>query len=259
MRTFRLLSVLWASFLFHPAQAQLLNGSFEASGAPSLVGWEWTCNPPGQPNEGAPGSGAWCANKGPGETQGCFPSYIYQRLPDLADGAMTTLSGWIRCSDEEPCVGGFISIGTLNNGVITTGAAVGSQLPVWSYVFINQTIALGPGDTAVAVLNGGLIGGPVAASPTYFDGITLEIVLGTNEIAAPELAHYRDAASFNIACRNCRMLDLRLLDLTGRAMASIVERNANTYRIGLEGLGTGVYFAAVRTDRGEKAIRFVVE
>lgn len=168
----------FALIIANAASAQLINGSFEQGGAPSLEGWEWTCNPPGQPNEGAPGSGEWSVNKGPGEAKGCFPSYIYQRLPDLQDGEMVTLSGWIRCSDEEPCVGGYMGMATLNNGLITTGSMIGSQLPSWEYVYINQTLDLGPGDTAVALLSGGFIGGPIAPSPSYFDGITLEIVLG---------------------------------------------------------------------------------
>ena len=45
----------------------------------------------------------------------------------------------------------------------------------------------------VAVLNGGFIGGPIAPSPTYFDGITLELVLGVAQNEAAEVPLFRFA------------------------------------------------------------------
>jgi len=235
-----------ALIIAHAASAQLLNGSFEMNGAPSLYGWEWTCADPGQPNEGAPGSGEWCATKGPGETKGCFPSYIYQRLPDVVDGQAMTLSGWIRCSDEEPCVGGYMGIGTLNNGLITTGAAIGSQLPSWEFVYINQTVDLGPGDTAVAVLNGGIIGGPIAVSPTYFDGIMLEIAMGVEPNAIAEGPLFRLSPDGQHLAVNAGADDvIRVHDALGKLLH--------------QGTGSAAGWRTIALPRGEHVLLITVE
>lgn len=224
----------FALIIANAASAQLINGSFEEDGAPTLAGWEWTCNPPGQPNEGAPGCGEWSANKGPGEAKGCFPSYIYQRLPDLYDGQIVTLSGWVRCSDEEPCVGGAMGMGTLNTGVITTGDAVWSQLPVWTYVYVTDTVDLGPGDTAVAVLNGGFIGGPIAVSPTYFDGITLEIMLGVAQNEAGEEPLFRLAPDGQHIAVNARVNETILLhDALGKLLHQGKASNTGWHTLSL--------------------------
>lgn len=247
----------FALIIANAASAQLINGSFEQAGAPSLEGWEWTCNPPGQPNEGAPGSGEWCANKGPGEAKGCFPSFIYQRLPDLQDGEVVTLSGWIRCSDEEPCVGGFIGMANLNNGLITTGSMIGSQLSTWEYVYINQTLDLGAGDTAVALLNGGFIGGPIAPSPTYFDGITLELVLGVGQNASAEEPLFRLAPDGHHIAVNARAGEfIRLHDALGKLLHQSKASGAGWHTLALPD-GVNCIVVTVEGDAQRRSQRLV--
>jgi hypothetical protein len=170
-----------ALIIAQASSAQLINGSFEMDGAPSLAGWEWTCDEPGLPNEAAPGNGEWCATKGPGDAKGCYPSYIYQRLPDVVNGQTLTLTGWIKCSDNASCVGGFMGLGILSSGVITTTNMIGSSAPWWSPVSITQTAQMGPGDTAIVALYGGFVGGPTFPAPSFFDGIMVEFVTGVGQ------------------------------------------------------------------------------
>lgn len=179
MRTLLLIPTVLVSI---SASAQLVNGSFESDGTPSLSGWEWTCNEPGLQNSAAPGSGSWSATKDPGHAKGCFPSYIYQRLPDAENGTVITLSGWVRCGEEEPCIGGILSSGRVHNGVFELDNSVSSQLPTWEFVSISNPVQNEEGDTAIVVLSGGFIGGPIAPSQSFFDGITLSLALGVEHV-----------------------------------------------------------------------------
>lgn len=240
-------------------QAQIINGSFEQAGAASLAGWEWTCEDPGQVNEAPPGAGSWHATKEASQAKGCFANYLYQRLSGVQDGDMLSISGWVRCDDDVNCLGANFGLGTINTGYIFLEETVGSNQWTWQYLTISDTVELAPGDTSILVLNAGFIGGPFAPAPGHFDGFSVEHVLSVGDENGPLLVHYREGTNFYVASSSARILGLRLLDLTGRAITDYIERNMNTYRISLEGLGTGVYFAAVRTDRGDKAIRFVVE
>jgi hypothetical protein len=244
---------------FITANGQLNNGSFEQSGAPSLEGWEWTCSEPGQVNEAPPGAGDWHATKEAGQAKGCYPSYIYQRLTSVQDGDQLTISGWVRCDDDVICGGAYFGLGTINAGYIQLEETVGTNQFPWTYLTLTDTVELNAGDTAILVLNAGIIGGPISPEPGHFDGFTMTEVLSVSEVQAPLLAHYRDAANFYVAGNAARILSVRLLDLTGRVITAVADRSQGNYRIGLEGLGTGVYFVDVRTDRGGQAIRFVVQ
>lgn len=241
------------------ASAQLINGSFEQNGVQNFLGWEWTCEDPIAWNEAPAGAGAWSVTKESGQTQGCFPNYLFQRLSGVQHGDLLTISGWVRCDDDVICMGAYFGLGTINAGYIQLEETVGTNQWPWTYLTITDTVELNAGDTALLVLNAGIIGGPISPEPGHFDGFTITEALGVSEVHAPLLAHYRDAANFYVAGSAARILSVRLLDLTGRVITAAADRSDATYRIGLTGLGTGVYFVDVRTDRGGQVIRFVVE
>ncbi len=241
--------------------AQLINGSFEVDGSPSLTGWEWTCSDPGYANNGAPTSGSWSATKEPGNAKGCFPSLLFQRLPDALDGDLLTVSGWVRCPDgDEPCLGGSLGLGSINAGTFTSDDAVWSQTPQWTYLSITDTVELSAGDTAVVILNGGFIGGPIAPAPSYFDGISLAPALVVGERTGPMIVQYVDHATrtLYISAGQETIQGLRFFDLTGKGLPVRTDRtNATNLRVDLNGLPTGVYFVAVGTSAGERTVRFV--
>lgn len=241
--------------------AQLVNGSFEQAGAPSLEGWEWTCEDPGQPNTAAPGSGSWCMTKLPGHAKGCFPNYAYQRLPGLLNGQLLSLSGWVRCSDEVVCLGGYIGLGTLSNGMIIADDLAGSMDPAWTFISITDTVEMQAGDTTVVLLSSGFIGGPISPDAGYFDGITLELNTGLTDHQNADVASYFDAMAnvLFLSSGNSPLRTVALFDLTGRTLPYRSERiNARSFRIDLSAMPTGIYFAAANTDLGAKTIRFLV-
>ncbi|MEO8591216.1 MAG: hypothetical protein ABI432_17690 [Flavobacteriales bacterium] len=259
MRQFDKALFILASFSCASASAQIINGSFEQDGAPSLAGWEWTCAEPGLPNEAAPSCGEWCATKGPGEAKGCFPSYIFQRLPDVVDGETLTLSGWIRCSDNASCVGGFMGLARLNSGVITTADMIGSSAPWWGPVSITQTAQLGPGDTAIVALYGGFVGGPTFPAPSFFDGIVVEIITGIGQEErsasplfqlAPDGRHIAVHASAN---------DLVLLhDMVGRLLHQSRGSSSGLSMVDLPE-GTGCLVVTVQGNGTQRSQRLVLQ
>ncbi len=242
-----------------PAHAQLVNGSFELNGGPSQEGWAWTCDVPGEGTGGAPGFGEWHATKQPGHLKGCFPSYIYQPIVGAQDGALYTLSGWVRCDTEEPCIGGYLGIGRLFEADVAIEDLAGAAEPTWSYVTITDTVEIADGEQAVVVLTAGSIGGPALLNPAHFDGIQLDLVTGVERQTASSIHHYVDLTSHTLAISagDDRIEGIRLFDLTGRGIPIALQRNTSaTVQVDLNGLPQGAYFAQVRTARSEQTIRF---
>lgn len=241
------------------SNAQLINGSFEEDGAASFAGWNWSCGDPGEGTGGAPGCGNWHATKQPGHLKGCFPSNLYQVIPDAQDGELYTLSGWVRCDTEEPCMGGYLGIGRLLEDVVAYDDLSGAADPSWTYVTITDTVEVADGETAIVVLTAGSIGGPALLNPAHFDGIQLDLVTGVRTHQSNEIHHYVDLAqhTLSISAGDDRITSVRLFDLTGRGVPANVQNNTSTtVQVELNGLPQGAYFAQVRTARSERTIRF---
>jgi len=249
------LTIIWST----QATAQLFNGSFELAGAPSLEGWEWTCAEPGIVNEAPPGAGAWSVTKQPGEAKGCFPSYLYQRLSDVQNGDLLTVSGWVRCDDDVICVGGWFGLGTINNGTFHLEEQVGNNQFPWAYLSITDTVELADGDTALLVLSGGFIGGPVSPFPAHFDGFSIEDATSIAQASVLATSRY-DAASNSLYVATAdRLLGIALFDAAGRVLPLHPPIAGSTARIDLPELPLGVYIAELRTASGTTTLRFTVD
>ena len=243
-----------------PLQAQLINGSFEDDGSPSLTGWEWTCADPGQPDEAAPASGDWSATKEAGHTKGCFPSYLYQRLPGVPNGATVILSGWVRCDSLAPCLGAWIGLGTVNNGAFTLEENTGTVDPAWTYVSLTDTAQIGTSDTLIAVLTAGMIGGPINPTPGHFDGLEMALGMGVEEIDNWNLHQHLDPQSglLTVATGGPSIRSMHLFDATGRALVlRYTRRDRAQATLDIGDLHTGVYLLNVDSDRGDRVVRFV--
>lgn len=248
------LLLAWAS----QANAQLFNGSFEQAGAASLEGWEWTCDEPGIVNEAPPGAGDWSVTKLPSQAKGCFPSYLYQRLNDVQDGDLVTVSGWVRCDDDVICLGGWFGLGSINNGAFHLEEQVGTTDFLWTYLSLTDTVELAAGDTALLVLSGGFIGGPISPFPAHFDGFSLEPATGIAPVSAPAVSRYDAATNSLFVGAEERLLGIALFDATGRALPLRAPIAGNTARIALNELPIGVCIAQLRTARGTRTLRFAV-
>ncbi|MFZ1692171.1 MAG: T9SS type A sorting domain-containing protein [Flavobacteriales bacterium] len=250
--------LLALSALTIQAQAQLTNGSFEQG----LAAWEWTCDDPELlMTDGAPGAGSQHASKEMGQTQGCFPSYLFQRLSGVQNGDMLTIGGWVRTPGDFVPVYPQFGLGTINNGVIHAEESVGTSWYEWTYLEITDTVELQTGDTAIIALSSGLVGGPATQNPGYFDGFTVSIVLnvheGNNE--RPTILMDRASNSLFATMGSAMLLEARLFDLTGRHLPARGNVRSTAARIDLNGLPNGVYLVALRTANGDRVVRFAVE
>jgi hypothetical protein len=239
--------------------AQLINGSFEDNGAFSLTGWEWTCEDP-TPVEDAPyAGGIWSAHKDMGNVKGCWPDYLYQRIPFANDGEVWELSGWVRSDTVGVEAQPHIGLARMNNGLFTLQNAVGSGGYEWAFVTITDTVHAQPGDTAVVLLNAGVLGGP-AYGAAWFDALDFFQLTSESIHEAPLGLHqYMDENMvLHLSAADRTIRDVRLFDATGRAVP-VNTRGTGTTSATIETstLTKGMYIAQVSTDGGERTARFV--
>jgi hypothetical protein len=238
-----------------------MNGSFELGGQFTAEDWSYTCDVPGMGTGGAPGGGNWHATVAPGNFKGCFPSYLYQPLPNAQNGELYRFTGWVRCHSEEPCIGGFIGLGRINGTTIEVDDQAGGQYPDWTFVQIVDTIELDEGEVAAAVLSAGSIGGPAILNPAHFDGLQLDLAMGMGTEVVPPLHYIVDHTQRMIflSTRGEGITAIRLLDMTGRELSTRPFAGTSTAQVDLNGLPPGAYLAQVRTARVERTFRFVID
>jgi hypothetical protein len=158
-------------------RAQVINGSFENESGPDLSGWQWTCG--AMSEKGAPdGGGDFCIKVFSGNTQGCWPGYAYQKLPEIKNGQAFVLSGRAYALTSQR-VG--LYFGKISKGEITLFEGDTTSSISWKELSIQSEFLLAAGDTAVVVLWGGLTGGPVQGYG-FFDRIELQPAAGINDI-----------------------------------------------------------------------------
>ena len=240
------------------ASAQLVNGSFEVNGGFTLQGWEWTCADPQALPEAPVGGGNWSAFKEPGHAKGCFPSYLFQRLPDVQYGIPYQLSGWVKCPQDEfsVCLGGSIGFGTISNGQFTLAQNVTSQSEEWTFLTIDHVFDPGIGDTAIVVLNSGFIGGPINPLPAGFDHLTLDLANGVGEPLPVHISLIPDPVTDRLNVGSTvPVRRLELFDATGRTV--IVQAASGTTTImDVSNLLDGAYILRATTTEGIFTRRF---
>jgi hypothetical protein len=157
--------------------AQIVNGSFEIDGQPSLAGWNFSCHGHTTVQDSPFDSTGYCLKLEAGNFQGCFPGFAYQILPDVKNGDVWKLEGWVKKLQYYPIPGiGFLKLGgptgftTLNTKNPTTDQ--------WEYLSVQDTFDIGDQDTILVVLGAGSTSGP-ATGWSYFDLISVSRVLVT--------------------------------------------------------------------------------
>ena len=242
------------------ASAQLINGSFENDiGFFSLADWEWTCEDP-QPGLDAPvGGGGWSARKEAGHAKGCFPNYLYQRLPAVQYGVFYQLSGWVKCpiGDFAICLGGSLGFGTISNGEFALAQNVTSSDTTWTYLTISHVFDPGVDDTAIVVLSSGFIGGPINPLPAGFDQLTLDVANSVDEPLPLHVSIFPDPTTDRLNVGSTSALrSLEIFDATGRRV--IGQRASGTTEvIDVTTLSMGQYLLKATTGEGTLTRRFV--
>lgn len=245
----RTLHFLWLFFLIIPGlSCQILNNSFENNNGPDLSDWEWTCH--AESFEKAPqGGGKWCIQVPSGNTQGCYPGFVYQKVPWISKDKMYTLSAWVY-ADSPPVVG--INFGKINNGNITLLEGDTTTSSSWTRLQVTSDFSLLTGDTAIVILNGGLIGGP-AQGFGYFDLIQLEEISKTkNTTDHPIFQLYPNPCVFQSTIimeeKYMSNVDITVTNIYGQSVLSLHNISGSEVSLDREQLPAGLYFIHLKVN-----------
>jgi hypothetical protein len=226
---------------YHDVDGQVLNGDFENNSNSDLSNWEWTCF--AEPSNIVPPEGNnWSLKVWGGNTQGCFPGYAYQKLPEITIGQSYILTAWA-LAESATEIGIFF--GKINNGEVTIQTGDTSSSNSWTQLSVQSTLSMPEGDTAIVVLYGGLSGGPIQGYG-YFDLINLEQIAGLHSIEQSQTIKLYPNPFSN---QTTLIIDKQLHDarLTinnnlGQIVKEIEIRNSKTTTIQRDGLTGGLYF-----------------
>ena len=242
-----------------PACAQLTNGGFEENGSFSLTGWEWTCSLPQSQMDVPLGGAEWSAWKEPGHAKGCFPSYLYQRLPNIQYGIPYQLSGWVKCPQSEfsVCLGGSLGFGTISNGQFALAQNVSSLDTAWTFLTVDHIFDPGVGDTAIVVLSSGFIGGPINPLPAGFDQFTLSTANRVTETSPLQVSIFPDptADRLNVGCTS-PLSSIEVFDPTGRRVMQQAATGTSEV-VNVSALSSGQYLLRATSRSTTLTRRFV--
>lgn len=229
---------------------QIINGSFETGSSPELSPWEWTCGAQSW-QDAPPDGGAWCIQVNGGNTQGCFPGYAYQRIPNLIPGQSMILSGWAK-AQLSPYVG--LYFGKINQGLITLLDGDTTSSNIWTHLEILSSFSLLPGDTAVVVLFGGLTGGPLQGFG-YFDLVNLCSCIGLDDKDEPHgftLSPNPLTEKSVLLCKQgFQNAGIRITDASLKVVRDYSNLTGQSVTIEKQDLKPGIYFIMV-TEEGHK-------
>lgn len=214
-------TTLFALFTPILLNAQLLNGSFELNGSPSTAHWQDLCYSPQSIADPAPSSGEFAIKQDYGNSQGCFPSFVYQEVPAMQDGQVWTVSGWAKTDSLWAPTNVGIFLGKVSGpDLVSTNSGAWTNATEWTYLTKTDTVRLQPGQTGAVVLMSGMVPGPLYGFG-LFDGIMAHDQIST-QVAELEPADinlfpspavdvlYVGAEGFTAN------VDLQVYDLTGQ-------------------------------------------
>jgi len=233
--------ILTVSLAYTTVSGQIINGDFENDSNPNLSNWQWTCF--AEPDSSTPpGGGSWSIKVWGGNTQGCFPGYSYQKIPDITNGQTFQLTGWAFAQTAPP-VG--LYLGKINSGVITLQSGDNTSSTTWTQLGLQETFSLSIGDTAIVVLHGGLAGGPIQGYG-YFDLINLQQVTGINSLDEKQSLQlfpnpFKNQTTL-IADKNVRDASLTICNTVGQIVKQMVNINGQTIILDRDNLSRGLYF-----------------
>ncbi len=237
--------------------AQVINGSFEQNNQPSLEGWDDVCNFGTSEMDAAPGSGQYCLKMLPGQTQGCFPGYFYQVLPDVTDGQIVQISGWAKTLAASPTVGIYLGKVQFSGTVFLMEGDTTSSLE-WTSLSVQDTFSLEEGESAAVVINSGLVGGPIGPShASFFDGITINVVNDVEEQPLPQPKVFPNPVTGPVLYLQDfpAIREVVVYDAVGRMVTAF---STITNEIPVANCPPGWYVLQIQTDRGVFTQRVLV-
>lgn len=235
----QVLIILTIFLSFTTITGQILNGSFENDSTPDLSNWESRCYDAELVSSTPPDGGNWSIKVAGGDYQGCFPNYIYQKIPAISNGQTFLLTGWALGETTR------LYFGKINSDVITLLSGSNTSASSWTQLSIQTTFSLSEGDTAIVALSVGTIGGG-ASLYGYFDLIKLEQVEGINSIQHKiSLKLYPNPFNKQTTLSTDKILNNAILTMNniyGQVVKQIENINGQTIFLKRDNLSKGIYF-----------------
>lgn len=169
------LSLLCLSFFPAVCISQVLNGSFETDGRPSLDNWLINCD--GESFQGSPSAGGtWSLRFQTGNLQGCFPGTGSQIIPEFRNGDIWQVSVWARQDEKKLAQTSFyLKVFHKTDQDATILSVDTTTSNEWTQLTIVDTLVLDEGDSVAIVLDAGGTSGPQQLeSYSYFDLVEAE-------------------------------------------------------------------------------------
>lgn len=226
------------------------------------AGWEWTCHPLLAVSNVPPDGGDWSAVLKVDRTDTCSQFHAFQRLQGVQDGEVLRLSGWLRAVDGAPVVGAYMALGTLNDGVFTLQAEIGTTSFEWTASEVTNTMQLGPGDTAVVVLHPGELPNGGIFSFAGFDELVLTVPQSIAEDLATRLLVRHDPSNrvIDVAIPGGGHIhELMLIDPLGRMVARQGGPPLQQRSLPLPHVTTGTYLLMAVHAGGRSAVRVLLQ
>ena len=177
--------LLCLSFLPAVCFSQVVNGSFEINGQPSLENWVIGCND-GESFQDAPsGGGTWCLRFPIGNFQGCFPRTAEQTIPEFSNGDILEVTVWAR-QDEQKLMQTSVYLKIFHEENTTILSVDTTTSKEWTQLTVVDTLFLEEGEGVAIVLDSGMTSGPeMLDSYSYFDLVEVtkigEIVVSVDD------------------------------------------------------------------------------
>lgn len=173
------------------SHTEIINGSFEVNGYPSLEGWETMSAASYQ--DAPQGGGLWCLRL----TGGCVHGVCWQADQNVRNGQVWRVSCWMRRAIETPHGWGTLGWYIITQDGWQNGNVIEYDSANWTFLSVVDTFLLAEGDTVGVFMDGGgCFGGP---GTVYFDLVETEMI-GTvveeevidGPVSMPQIQLYRN-------------------------------------------------------------------
>ena len=155
--------------------SQILNGSFEIDNQPTLENWRFTCDELASASNDAPPlpDNNWSLKLESGNSQGCFPSYAYQIIPNIGDGEIWKASVYTKRENSLTQPKLYWKIFRAN-GEETDLSMATSSSEDWEQISVEDTIHISEGDSVAIVLDAGTVISVPEINNVFFDLVEVE-------------------------------------------------------------------------------------
>lgn len=235
--------LLLSTFSF--SQNLIQNPSFEDT---TLAGWQnQYCGMFSYENAPLNG-GNFCVKVPYGNFQGCAPNYVYQIISNIEDSVAYELTAWVK-NNGWPYAYSSIMLGkkTSNGNIIMNSKNDTTGSDIWKQLSINDTFSLDVGDSALIILQSGLVSG-TGSGNSYFDEITLkktDTLLDTKKIKKNDFIKIYQSNEGLLIISEFIIKNIQAVNLLGISYDFIGVNNYSIY-INKQQLQSGFYILNIK-------------